>query len=57
MGVGVEKRSFITNYFMSLFRTNGLYDSHELTDVVQRKITEEMNNSLIKEFTEKSLKR
>jgi len=56
MGVGVEKRSFITNYFMSLFRTNGLYDSHELTDVVQRKITEEMNNSLIKEFTPEEVK-
>jgi len=52
----VEKRSFITNYFMSLFRTNGLYDSHELTDVVQRKITEEMNNSLIKEFTPEEVK-
>jgi uncharacterized protein (UPF0305 family) len=43
-----EKRRFIANYFWSLFRSNGSMHSHELTDIVQPRVTEEMNDSLVR---------
>jgi hypothetical protein len=51
-----EKRRFITNYFRDLFRSGGVVDSHELTDIVPSQVTEEMNNSLVAEITSEEVK-
>ena len=51
-----EKRRFITNYFRDLFRSGGVVDSHELTDIVPSRVTDEMNNSLVAEFTPEEVK-
>jgi hypothetical protein len=39
-----EKRRFITHYFSSLFRSNGVLDSQQVTQVVERKVTAAMND-------------
>jgi hypothetical protein len=51
-----EKRRFIANYFRNLFRSNGATDSHELTDILQCRVTEGMNESLLKEFSSEEVK-
>jgi hypothetical protein len=51
-----EKRSFITNYFSTLFRSMAAADPHQLTQAVERKVTEEMNLVLLKEFTREEVK-
>jgi hypothetical protein len=46
-----EKKSFITNYFSELFSSSGNHDTHRLLDNVNAKVTAEMNEALMKEFT------
>lgn len=51
----IEKQVFITNHFENLFRSiNG--DPHQLLDVVSSWVTEEMNDTLLKEFTVEEVK-
>jgi hypothetical protein len=54
----VEKRSFITNYFLQLFKSGPMStgDTQQLLDVVAPCITGEMNEHLMKEFTPDEIK-
>lgn len=52
-----EKRRFITDYFSNLFRSASNHDSDRLLSCVDRRVTNEMNEALTKEYTEKSGKR
>lgn len=47
----VEKRSHITNYFSNLFRTAGSHDTNRLLGCVQRKVSNQMNEDLMKEYS------
>jgi hypothetical protein len=47
----VEKGAFITNYFSQLFRSSGNQNSQWLLDCVENKVTSDMNNKLLEEFT------
>lgn len=47
----VEKRTFITNYFSQLFRSSGNQNSQRLLECVENKVTSDMNNKLLEEFT------
>jgi hypothetical protein len=51
-----EKRAFIANYFSMLFRLNGGNTDQQLLDAVQAKVSQDMNTSLMKEFTEEELR-
>lgn len=46
-----EKRICIANYFSDLFRTSGGQVSQHLLDAVETKISPQMNDNLLKEFT------
>ncbi|XP_021315303.1 uncharacterized protein LOC110434863 [Sorghum bicolor] len=46
-----EKRSFISNYFATLFRSSGNRDNQRLLNCVHRKVTPAMNNDLTKPYT------
>lgn len=47
----VEKCSFISNFYGSLFRSNGGRASQQLLDAVERKVTNEMNDFLMRPFS------
>lgn len=46
-----EKRRFITNHFINLFRSTNNNDTHQLLQCVQRKVMAQINEALLKEFT------
>ena len=52
-----EKQHVITNYYKDLFHANAGGHSDELLQYVLPKVTQEMNMSLIKEFTAEEIKR
>jgi hypothetical protein len=51
-----EKRRFISDYLISLFRSNGLADCRQLLQAVERKVTNEMNDNLTREFSAEEVK-
>jgi hypothetical protein len=52
----VEKQVFITNYFMQLFTSNVNGDAQQLLNAVQTRVTLEMNEQLMQEFTDEEIK-
>jgi hypothetical protein len=55
-----EKKVFITNYFMQLFRSSAGNDVglvQQLLDVVQPRVTAFMNEALLTEFSDEEIKR
>jgi hypothetical protein len=51
-----EKRTFITNYFYTLFRSNGVVDTQQLTQAVECKVTSEMNAILMRAYNAEEVK-
>jgi hypothetical protein len=51
-----EERRFITNYFYNIFRSNGAADTQQLTQAVECKVTNEMNDALIQEYNADEVK-
>jgi hypothetical protein len=51
-----EERTHIVDYFSLLFRSNGGHTSQELLNVVDRRVSPEMNENLVKEFTVEEVK-
>jgi len=52
-----EKRRFIANYFLDLFRSSGGQTSQQILNAVEVKVTDSMNESLLKEFTADEVRR
>jgi hypothetical protein len=52
----VEKKDFITNYFMQLFTSNVNGDIQQLLRAVQTRVTPEMNEQLMSDFVEEEIK-
>ena len=52
-----EKKTFIANYFLDLFRTRGDQVSQQILNAVEAKVTEPMNDSLLKDFTADEVRR
>lgn len=52
----VKKQAFITNHFINLFRSNIQGDPHQLLDAVPSRVSEVMNEHLLKEFTVEEVK-
>jgi hypothetical protein len=52
----VEKSRFISDYFMSLFRSNGGRASQQILNAVEGKVTHEMNDFLMKPFLAEEVK-
>lgn len=53
----VEKQVFITNHFKNIFRSNINGDPSQLLAAVPSRVTGEMNDALLKEFTVEEVKR
>jgi len=51
-----EKKAFIANYFLNLFRSDVQGDSQQILDIVERKVTSTMNEMLLAPFTEVDIK-
>lgn len=51
-----EKQEFITDYFMQLFTSNENGDYQELLESVPTRVSREMNDDLMKEFTAEEIK-
>ena len=51
-----EKKAFIANYFLNLFRSDVQGDSQQILDTVERKVTSTMNEMLLAPFTEVDIK-
>jgi hypothetical protein len=51
-----EKRGLISNYFHTLFRSNGPADCRLLLQAVDRKVTGDMNADLVREFSREEVK-
>ena len=55
-----EKKQFIASYFKQLFRSNGEVDGDQMQQLladVQPRVSTEMNEVLMKEFTEEEVKK
>ena len=52
-----EKRRFTANYFLDLFRSSGGQTSQQILNAVEVKVTDSMNESLLKEFTADEVRR
>ena len=50
-----EKRTFITNHFSHLFRSSSSQDIHRLLNCVKEKVTPEMNDSLLRDFSREEI--
>ena len=61
MGAGWKerrrKKTFVANYFLDLFRTRGDQVSQQILNAVEAKVTEPMNDSLLKDFTADEVRR
>ena len=52
-----RKKTFIANYFLDLFRSSGGQTSQQILNAVEVKVTDSMNESLLKEFTADEVRR
>jgi len=52
-----KRKTFIANYFLDLFRTRGDQVSQQILNAVEAKVTEPMNDSLLKDFTADEVRR
>lgn len=50
-----EKRSLITNYFLNLFRSVGSHNSSRLLNCVERKVSNQMNEELMRDYSKEEV--
>ena len=49
-GSDEDIQSIVLNYFSSIYQSDQLSQFNPITDAIERRITGEMNDSLLKEF-------